>query len=181
LLERDVPTPRPLAMIQRRGLGSTSYLATQWIAGSMNLHLYLWDLAKRPSEERRRRLRQAGASVARVLRAMHAAGCANRDLKALNLVVVERDDRVDAWLVDLDGIRLQRNVSRGERARNLARLATSLDMHPWLTRTDRLRFLLAYLGADEASLADWRPLWRAIGRYHARIRVRLKRQKRPVA
>jgi tRNA A-37 threonylcarbamoyl transferase component Bud32 len=181
LLARDVPTPRPLVMVERRGLDSTSYLATQWIAGSTNLHLYLWQLALRPAGERRVRLRQAGESVARVLGAMHSAGCANRDLKALNLVVVERPDQVDAWLVDLDGVRPVWRLTDGERSRNLARLATSLDMHPWLTRTDRLRFLLAYLRASHWRSADWKTAWHWIARHHARIRRRLKRQGRPVA
>ncbi|HWC88663.1 MAG TPA: lipopolysaccharide kinase InaA family protein, partial [Pirellulales bacterium] len=95
LAEHDVPTARPLFMLEQRG---GDYLATQWIEGSTNLHLYLWQLAERPADDRHARFRQAGSSAARLVAAMHAAGCSHRDLKALNLVVGETPTAVDTWL-----------------------------------------------------------------------------------
>ena len=109
------------------------FLATEWIEGSTNLHLYLWSLAKRNGRERRQRLRQAGQSIARLVAALHSAGYSHRDLKPLNLVVGERPTTVDAWLVDLDGVPASARITARLRSRNLGRMAASLDAHPWIS------------------------------------------------
>lgn len=177
LAARGVPTARPLFMLaDDRG----DFLATQWIEGSTNLHLYLWSLAKRNGRERLRRLKQAGESVARLLAALHAAGCSHRDLKPLNLVVSEQPESVSAWLVDLDGARPARITAR-VRARNLGRMAASLDAHPWIARSDRLRFLRGYLQQAGLPASSWKDFWRAIDRWRVRNLTRIRRQDRPMS
>ena len=183
LVERGIPTAAPLATCESRDLlgRHESYLATRWIEGSINLRLYLEDLAARPENERRRRVRQAADAVGRLIGQMHTAGVAHRDLKALNLVVVEQPDRLAVYLVDPDGVRLCRRVAFSARAQNLARLAAGADAIDWLTCGDRRRFLEAYLRACGLDQGQWKPLWRAIAFYSARIKRRLKRQGRPLA
>lgn len=178
LAQHRVPTARLLFMLERQNGGS--YLATEWIEGSTNLHLYLWDLVERPARERRVRLHQAGASIARLVAALHAAGCSHRDLKALNLVVAENAAAVDAWLVDLDGIS-RASIRARTRTQNLGRLAASLDAHPWISRSDRLRFLRAYLAASQLPADAWKDFWRAIEQSRSRIRARIMRLGRPLS
>ncbi|HEY5311208.1 MAG TPA: lipopolysaccharide kinase InaA family protein [Pirellulales bacterium] len=177
LTEHGVPTAQPLFMLEQP---SGNYLATQWIEGSTNLHLYLWQLAERSTVDRRTRLRQAGASAARLVAALHAAGCSHRDLKALNLVVGETPTDVDTWLVDLDGVSEARMTAR-RRTRNLGRLAASLDAHPWITRTQRLRGLLDYLHSSGIPVGAWKDFWRAIDLWRRRNRARIARRGRPMS
>ncbi len=182
LLLRGIATARPLMVCEKRrfGLRSDSYLATQWIDGAINLHLYGWKLARSTPEERRRRTRQAAVALGRLIGRMHAWHIAHRDLKGCNLMLTERNDGVDAYLIDLDGVRVGRRLSFATQARNLARLATSLEAHPWVTRSDRLRFLKAYLHEISPGKSNWKPLWRRAAAYSRAITRSLARRRRPV-
>jgi hypothetical protein len=112
---------------------------------------------------------------------MHAWHISHPDLKGCNLLIAERAGGLEAFLIDLDGVRLVRRLWPGARARNLGRLATSLEAHPWVTRTDRLRFLRAYLReAAPSRNCDWKGLWRAAGAASRAIIKRLKRRGRQV-
>jgi len=182
LLLRGIPTARPWAVCEPRtwGLKRESYLATQWLDGATNLHLYGWQLAKADAATRRKRVWQCASSLGRLVGKMHAWRVTDRDLKGCNLVVVERPDRVDIYLIDLDGVRIAWWLSPRTRARDLARLATSVELHPWLSRTDRLRFLRAYFKAT-GEQGDWKRLWQAIAAKSACQTLRLIRQQRLVA
>jgi tRNA A-37 threonylcarbamoyl transferase component Bud32 len=189
LLLRGIATARPLAVCEtkRFGLRADSYLVSEWIDGAINLHLYGWQLTEYSAEQRRRRVRQCTVALGRLLGRMHAWHVSHCDLKGCNLVVVERDDRIDAYLVDVDTVRIARRLSAAERARNLARLATSLVAHPWVTRTDRLRFVRAYLaelrsmGADPPpAFTDWKVVWRSISACTHAITRRITRRGLPV-
>jgi len=187
LLLRGIATARPLAVVERprRGLPAEGYLATQWIAGANNLHVYAWQLTRRSEAERRRRTRQVAESLGRLLGRMHAWHVSHRDLKGCNILLVERDDSVECHLIDADSVRLPRRLSPFFRAFNLARLATSLEAHCWVTRADRLRFLRAYLGElhrrdPGAWPADWKRAWRAVAKATRRIIGRLNRADREI-
>lgn len=182
LLLRGIATARPLAVCETKqfGLGRDGYLATEWIDDAINLHLYGWKLARCGADERRRRTRQAAAALGALLGRMHAWHISHPDLKGCNLLMVERPEKVEAFLIDLDGVRLSRWLGRGTRARNLGRLATSIEAHPWITRTDRLRFLRSYLREAALPGADWKPLWRAAAAASRAITRRLARRGRQV-
>lgn len=182
LLLRGIATARPLLVCEKRrfGLRSDSYLATQWIDGAINLHLYGWKLARANADERRRRARQTAVALGRLIGRMHAWHIAHRDLKGCNLMLVEREADVEAYLIDLDGVRVGRSLSFATQARNLARLATSIEAHPWATRGDRLRFVQAYLREMSPGKSDWKPLWRATAAKSLAITRSLTRRRRPV-
>jgi len=189
LLLRGIATSRPLAVCQRRrfGLRGDGYLVSEWIEGAINLHLYGWQIASYPADERRRRARQCAAALGRLLGTMHAWHVSHCDLKGCNLVVVERADGIDAYLVDVDTARIARRLGAAERARNLARLATSIAAHPWVTRTDRLCFVRAYLAellamvADQpACFSDWKTVWRRVAAGSQVITRRIERHGRQV-
>lgn len=185
LVARGIATARPLAVVDaRRGnRRRESYLVTEWLPGGLNLHLYAWQLAERPLQERRLRTGQVAERLGRVIGRMHAWQIGHRDLKGCNLLVVERAEDVEVYLIDLDGLRIMRRLSGRRRARDLARLAASCAIHPWVSRTDRLRFLRAYLRAQATPLdrSEWKRLWRRTAQAMARIECRLQRQGRPLA
>lgn len=183
LLQRGIATARPLAVCEPRRFSfrSTSYLVTEWIAGAENMHLYLWRIAERDPRERSRRARQCAASLGRLVGRMHAWHVAHRDLKGCNLVAVERAATVDTYLIDLDGMRIARRLRQGKKIRNLARIAVSAAAHPWLSRTDRLRFLRAYLGEQPATAPRWKQLWREIEYRALRMQASQARKGGPLA
>lgn len=182
LLSRGIATARPLAVLESRRMGMRwdSYLATQWIEGAENLHLYAWDLARRTQKERRRRTRQIAENLGRLLGKLHDWQFAHRDLKGCNLVVVEHPEDVEVLVIDLDGLTLRRHLTPATQAQNLARLAVSLEAHPWLSRTDRLRFLRAYLRQLPRGTVEWKSLWRDIADASRRIILRLEKKECPL-
>jgi tRNA A-37 threonylcarbamoyl transferase component Bud32 len=180
LRARGIATPRPILVCQPRGVcPRDSYLATEWIAGASDLHLYGWDLARRGLDERHRRARQVADALGRLIGRLHAWNISHRDLKALNLLVVEHADRVECWLIDLDAIRFCRKLTSVARANDLARLAVSLAAHPWATRTLRMRFLRAYMEELPPALSDRQEFSRQVAAREARIARRQSRKGQP--
>ena len=178
LQARGILTAQPIAACQPKGWrrAATSYLATQWIAGAENLHLYGWRLAGQPMDERLRLASRCAESLGRLIGHMHASGVAHRDLKGANLLVVEHDGDVTTCLVDFDGVRICGRLSAGRRAANLARLAVGLTAHPWVTPAICCRFLHAYAGEFSPDVIAWKPLWRDIA-VRSRSMVRRKNRR----
>lgn len=177
LLACGIATARPLAICQPRRpwLFRTSYLATEWIEGAENLHVYGWRLAAVPTAQRLRRAARCAESLGRLVGQMHAAQIAHQDLKGANLLVAERADRVATYLIDVDGVRFRRRLGPGRRAANLARLAAGLEAHPWITRSLCRRFLRAYAAQFPPGVVVWKPLWRDVA---ARTRRIVRRRRR---
>jgi tRNA A-37 threonylcarbamoyl transferase component Bud32 len=177
LLARGIATPRPLAGCEPRDrcLACTSYLATEWIAGGENLHLFAWRLADLQPETRLRWASRCAVRLGQLLGRMHAQGVVHRDLKAANLLAVQRSADVAVWLTDLDGVRIGRRARPRRRAADLARLAAGLDAHPWLTPSVVCRFLRAYVAEFPPHGGDWKTLWRQVA---PRARRHVRRQQR---
>ena len=188
LLDCGIATPRPVLWCAPRKfrLRGLSYLATQWIEGAENLHLFGWRLATLPMTRRLREASAVATVVGRLVGRMHAAGIVNRDLKAANVLVVkgQQDGQWLGYLVDPDGTRARLLVGRRRRVRDLARLSLGLTAHPWVSRAICARMLKAYAeqfaqqtGAAQEQ-ACWKTLWRQVVRCRRRmIRRRHRRGK----
>jgi len=198
LLARGIATARPAAAadLWRRGAVADSLLVTEAVDGEP---LSDW-LRCGPAPALRRRLAR---DLAQMLRRMHDAGFSHRDLKAPNILVsprggpglpAGRQAGVRPVLVDLDGLRQAIRVSAWRRARDLMRLSVSLDEWGVARRTDRLRFLRAYLGrrgcpgaitthgrrrGDRRAAGRLRRWWRRIARMSERKMAALRRKKPP--
>jgi tRNA A-37 threonylcarbamoyl transferase component Bud32 len=140
MLVRGVATARPAAAADFRGGPGRrqTVLLTEPVEGRT---LPDWLRGGPPPGERRR----VTWRLARAIRRLHDAGFSHRDLKAPNVLVTPPPGSRPV-LVDLDGLREAWYVSNGRRARDLMRLSVSLDEWGVARRTDRLRFLRAYLG-----------------------------------
>jgi tRNA A-37 threonylcarbamoyl transferase component Bud32 len=181
LLQRGIATARPVCVCEprRRGLRWESYLAAEWIEGE-DLQTFVQRIRGSSPAARWAKARVAAVTLGRLLGRMHAWHVAHRDLKAANLMVVDRREQIEAYLIDLDGVRLLRRISPRRRARNLARLATSIAAHPWVTRTLRLRFLRAYLEELPDNQRDWKALCTAVERHTRSTVGQMRRRGQPL-
>lgn len=137
-----IPTVVPVAAGKRRAglLQSESFLVTLALDGCVKLDEHL----ARPMDpsERRAIIGQA----ARLVRAMHAAGFNHRDLYLCHLL---RTGSGSLVIVDLHRVQRRRRVPERWLVKDLAALQYSAP--PAVSRTDRLRFLTAYLSAARLS------------------------------
>lgn len=162
---RNIPTPRPLAVIVPRWyqFGHEAYLASEWIDGSENLrNLTLLNAGLEP-HQRHQIARGAAITLGRLLGGMHEAHVSHRDLKATNLLLRCTRERVDAYVIDLDGAKLHGpRVPWNVRLHNLSRLEASIRELPAVQNTDRLRLLKAYLESSAPPVPAWKTTWREL-------------------
>jgi len=117
-LVRRVPTPLPLAYVERRerGLVAESYFVAARIDDAREVRDLLRTI---PPEDLSRLL----AALARFLVFAHNQGILHRDLSDGNLLVrSSRSGVYDLFLIDTNRIRVRREVSLLGRVRNLVRL-----------------------------------------------------------
>lgn len=162
LIERQLPTPRPLAMIHRycgHLLPMEGYLVTEKVPDA-------WGLPEAVQATRDRKwIRVWAERLARWVRRMHDRGVSHRDLKAPNILLqhaITDPAKAVPVFIDLVGVRASSQaVPWLRRAKDLARLNASFLAMPHITRTERLRFLLTYLRTGEREL-DWKKWWHAV-------------------
>jgi hypothetical protein len=133
-LVRRVPTPLPLAYLERRecGIVAENYFIASRVDGALEIRNLLRTL---PPEDLSRLL----AALARFLVFAHNQGILHRDLSDGNILVrSSRPGVYDLFLIDTNRIRVRREVPLLGRVRNLVRLGV-----PPAYRED---FLRLYLG-----------------------------------
>jgi tRNA A-37 threonylcarbamoyl transferase component Bud32 len=188
LIERCLPTARPLLVIERRRLGAAreAYLLTEKITNACHLHQFVAETMKLPARERAPVLRDLIESLARLVRKLHDRGLSHRDLKASNILV--RREHSALWtasparqagptlcLIDVVGIQRVRRPGPSRRARDVSRLQASLSIHPVFTRGDALRFLRVYLQCGFTGTVGWKNWWREIATF-AEAKVKKNRR-----
>jgi tRNA A-37 threonylcarbamoyl transferase component Bud32 len=151
LLRRNgFDSPEPLAVLEKcfGPFCITSILLTDAAAGTTSPSAYLRTppvaLSPAALTERRLLLRQAGRTIGR----MHTKGIFHGDLRSDNILVQRTAQECRLHFIDNERTRQFRRIPERLRFKNLVQLNMNRDP---LTRTDRLRFLLAY--AREAGLS----------------------------
>lgn len=179
-LSRGIATPRPIVVCRRRRSlldkpwrDSPSYIASQWIEGAVNLHLWAWSLNSLPPDERLSRAARCAASIGRLVGRMHARRISHGDLKGSNVLILDGQSdaggqsnaggrSLQVFLLDLDAAIIHKRLPRRRQVADLARLATSLAAHSWADRSLWRHFWRAYEGEFPRGAIDRKPLWRAI-------------------
>ena len=143
LASAGVRTAEPIAMAERRrfGVPIESFFITRFLSAAFPLPAALPEIAVQPA--RRRALAYALGDLVGTL---HAAGVDHPDFKHSNLLVGPGEEIA---LIDLDSLVPNRRPTWNRRVRALGQLeAYATDLYPWLPRTDRARFLRAYLARN---------------------------------
>jgi tRNA A-37 threonylcarbamoyl transferase component Bud32 len=164
LLKLDIETPLPLIAVSPRWHNPLrpSYLATEWIDGSLPLDAFAKSASTSPAHRRVAR-RETARQLGRLIGTLHNRGYVHRDLKSANLLVRERDGRVEVFLIDLDGASRAYLGLKITRLKNLARLQQATARMACVSLTLRCRFVQFYL-AELGGAQDWKTVWRQVGR-----------------
>ncbi|MBS3734395.1 MAG: hypothetical protein KGY99_05655 [Phycisphaerae bacterium] len=161
LRQGGVPAPRILAVGRA---GNTEWVASEAVTNAEPADA--WHARVRAKGDAGiRPIRSAIRTLAETLARMHALGVVHRDLHCGNLLV-RRSDAGEVSFVVMDLHRTRRSRGRRARASNLAQLLH--DRRDFTTRTDRLRFLRAYLRAAglTGQLRGWQMLIEELARRH---------------
>jgi tRNA A-37 threonylcarbamoyl transferase component Bud32 len=175
---RCLPTPRPLGVWQRYkyGLPQEGYLLTEWVPDAIDLHQYVKQLLSIGTKRSQLHLRTLIDQLARLIGTLHYRQISHRDLKASNVLV--SGDQLS--FVDLVGVMRHRKLRRSRRIQNLARLNASSMCLAGLTRTDKLRFLRAYLHWGLQGRHGWKRWWHEIEKATVEKTERNRRNGRPL-
>ncbi|HUU43237.1 MAG TPA: lipopolysaccharide kinase InaA family protein [Planctomycetota bacterium] len=138
----DVPTAEVVAAGERRCCTcvTAAFVATREIPGAVPMPEFV---ETRPTRARRRAL---VAALARIVRRMHDGGYVDHDLRFRNILVTTTDDGAGVHLIDSPRGGRPRCRVRWAKRRDLATL--NEDARTLASRTERLRFVLTYLGTD---------------------------------
>ncbi len=182
LLRAGICTALPLAVLERRRPRKESWLITEALPGTADLERVcsglLWELDPDRFVSVKRLL---AANLAALCRRMAARHVYHRDFKASNVLISDWDSDTTGpqpWLVDLDGIRIGSGPDVSAEWRGIIRLAASLTESTAVTRTDRLRFLKAYLADRPNDRKRWKDHWRQLARGAARYLQRARGRKK---
>lgn len=147
-----IPTVIPVAMGDcfRFGIETASFTFTEQIYGAEALNVCLLrDYSGPKSVCCIRTFRQLIQKMADLTKRLHAAGMNHQDLY-LNHFFVGEDGRL--YLIDLQRVQRRQKVPMRYLVKDLAQLCYSADFYKVGSRTDRMRFFMAYL--DKTSLDD---------------------------
>jgi serine/threonine protein kinase len=165
LVSCNIPTPLPVSFLEkRRGrLLVKSFFISQKIDGALDLNTAFQQLQTDGSAQDTKQKKLLIHQVAYLIRSLHDCGICHRDLKASNILVQKNSQQMGKlYLVDLDSARIQKEIPKKGRIRDLTRLNTSLFYNTGLSATDRLRFLHNYLRTSCARDTIVHTYWQAI-------------------
>lgn len=139
LRDQGVASPEPVAAGQTPD--GASFFCSRGLEGALSLEAYLADAGHRD--------RRLPARLAALVRKLHRIPLCHRDLYLCHVFLRPADRSL--FLIDLQRVRGHPGgrLRRRWLVKDLAALAHSSAL-PGITRTDRLRFLLAYLGQRRA-------------------------------
>ncbi|HLH77064.1 MAG TPA: lipopolysaccharide kinase InaA family protein [Candidatus Binataceae bacterium] len=137
--------PRPLAAADCLATGAirVSWLFSEALTQAAMFSVFL-DRRRGGQRLQWRWRRAVLAAVATTIRRMHEEGLFSSDLQETNLMLEGEPEQLQIYFVDLDGLRRLPRVSWRRRRRNLVQLDRSVGR--FLSRSERLHFLRAYLG-----------------------------------
>ncbi len=181
LLKAGIRTPLPLACLKRGFGGGEAWLVTTFVADAVDLDHIALSLLSRVPPDRQRRVRNGVIEALAILfdrLEMHWVH--HRDLKASNVMLTAWDQGAEearAWLIDLEGVRLNVRMDESRIRQPVVRLTASLVSYSSVTQSDYCRFLHAYLPRMGTSPTHWKEHFRRLGHFARRYREAAKQRK----
>lgn len=157
LVEMGIPTGRPVAVAERRSrfLLREYYVVTEKVQHKGNV--IEWFRNRGSSHQDRVRFTRA---FGRYLRYLHRRGIYPRELNGTDILVCEQKGIWSFALINPERVSFDRQVGEGDAVRNIVCLNISFGELP--SRTDRLRFLYAFLGEDSSDRPKVRRMVKAV-------------------
>jgi tRNA A-37 threonylcarbamoyl transferase component Bud32 len=173
LFDRDLPTARPLLMLERRRLlgPAEGYVVFEKVPQACELQEWLRQFPET--------IPHLADKLGRLIRVLHDRQVSHRDLKAPNLLL--SGSNAEPVLIDLVGALTGQTVTFRVRVRDLTRFNVSFWQTPEVRHSNRLRFLRAYLGELRTAYPHWKSWWRAIARASQAKIARNQRRHRPIS
>jgi tRNA A-37 threonylcarbamoyl transferase component Bud32 len=173
MIHRGMAVAKPLAVLERR-IGPVVFetmLVTEEVKPSTNLRAFMMNtLGEIPVEKRGEFKSVITEQLATLMRKMDFNGFTHRDMKGVNILLQNmtfeykgqpaKDIRV--IVIDLDALKIDGRKTERDQLRAIVRLSYCVDYSEYVTRTDRARFLKAYLTQFGSGRPDWKKLWRKI-------------------
>lgn len=161
LMNAGFHTAKPIAAIERRSWGMLTrsfYLSEEIPAAKTVDDYWLGDLLAVAGADGFRRRRDFLRGLAGLFQSLHDRNIYHGDLKDANILFCSGDRRKGEsfYLLDLEGIRRYRHLSKRRRLKNLVQLNRTMGRH--LRRTERLYLLRVYLGnafSDQVARRKW--------------------------
>lgn len=165
LRQLGLPTPLPLACMWRpAGLCHLEgRIVTEFLNGAHPL-----DRAVRMIDARRHRNQRSAAldtltsRLAEILGTLGNNGLYHRDLKVSNVLVSNSKSDPQPWLIDLDGVAMERQPQGPRFRRTLVRLTASLTQSTQMSTAQYVRALRRILAASDRSNTAWKSVWSEI-------------------
>lgn len=171
LASQGIETPEPVAVGEARrfGLLVENVLVTRWVDGARPLRARLEESVARLPERQIRRFRaRIAEEVGRLLGALHAAGAYHWEFHDMNLLVTGSDESPRLLAIDLDHLVIPKVFCERDRAWSFHQLPWYLrkPIARWqLGRRELVRFFQGYHAVEPAGAADWRELFRRLGKH----------------
>ena len=143
-----VPRPSSYLGVCRDASGYRNYVVTRYVEGAVPLNRLLEErfhrsLGAGELAAKRSMLRELG----RWLRRVHDLAVYHDDWSTKNILAVQAPGGWQFYFLDLESVVPRKRLTDRRRAKNLGQLS---DAPFGITRTDRMRFLVAYAGGDRA-------------------------------
>jgi hypothetical protein len=145
LAARGVAIPELLALLER---GATAYLVARFIEGAVPLNrLVLERFAGAGSREEVPAKRSMMRQLGHWLRGVHDRGVYHDDWSAKNILALQSGGEWAFYFLDFESVAPLKPLTYRRRVKNLSQIG---DAPAGVTRTDKMRFLLAYAKGDKA-------------------------------
>ena len=155
LRREGAPVPQPAFVVAaQKGLLWRAAFCTVHIEGAIDAIQFL---AASPEQKT---IQQAAAAVGQAIAHVHRFGLIHPDLHLGNIMLRDEGSGFRAWIIDLDGARLTRRLSKRKRSQQLKRLERSLVKWSYIQKIgsrERQAFFQAYASTLAAS-GDGTPL-----------------------
>ena len=149
------PVPQPAFVVAaQKGFLWRAAFCTVHIEGAIDAIQFL------ASSPEQKTIQQAAAAVGQAIAQVHRFGLIHPDLHLGNIMLRTEGSGFRAWIIDLDGARLARRLSKRKRSQQLKRLERSLVKWSYIQKIgsrERQAFFQAYASTLAAS-GDGTPL-----------------------
>ncbi|HLG30043.1 MAG TPA: lipopolysaccharide kinase InaA family protein, partial [Candidatus Brocadiales bacterium] len=157
LIVRGIPTPQPIALIEKKSFGFTrdNFLITEYIEDSLRINDYVSKYFNSNFNPFTPPLLKGGRGIkkkklfieelARLVRRFHNTGFYHCDLCGVNILVKEGSasggENWEMFIIDLDSVSLWKRLTLRRRLENFSQINSSFSN---VTNADRMRFFKAY-------------------------------------